>query len=342
MSLRILADDLTGALDAAAPFASEDRPVRLLLGESRAGADKLTLSTESRDMSEAQAMAAISAAFARLRPTAPPSTMWFKKVDSVLRGHPIAETLTLARLGGFQRCVFAPAFPEMGRITRQGCQMVRDGTKGWQVLPPGDLRLAIDRIAPALAPGIEVVICDAESQSDLVEAVRPWREQSDVLWAGTRGLAEALAAKVVSVKRPPIGLFVLGTSHPVTRAQERRLNGLVKLASGSIPLQPSSSAPLIIDPVPVCRTGEETRAALDSILRQLQAPQDGSAIFVTGGECQAILLAATEAKAAICLGEIRPGLPLCRIIGGGLDGTVMVSKSGGFGDPDLLRGLLGR
>lgn len=340
MSLRILADDLTGALDAAAPFASENRPVRLLLGESGTGADKLAFSTESRDMSEAQAMAAISAAFARLRPTAPPSTMWFKKVDSVLRGHPIAETLTLARLGGFQRCVFAPAFPEMGRITRHGFQMVRDGTTGWQVLPPGDLRRAMDKIAPAVAPGIEVVICDAESQSELIEAIRPWRSQPDVLWAGTRGLAEALAAEVVPVKRPPIGLFVLGTSHPITRGQARKLTGLVASARRTLPIQPSSSAPLLIDPVPECRTGDETRTKLGTILRRLQPPQDGSAIFVTGGACQAVLLAATEAKGAICIGEIMPGLPLCIILGGRLDGTLMVSKSGGFGGPDLLQALL--
>jgi uncharacterized protein YgbK (DUF1537 family) len=41
-------------------------------------------------------------------------------------------------------------------------------------------------------------------------------------------------------------------------------------------------------------------------------------------------------------GEVLPGLPASRFMGGGWDGVRVVSKSGGFGDPDLLRRLLTR
>lgn len=337
--LRILADDLTGALDAAAPFASAD-PVRLLLNGTAEGVGRLTLSTESRGLTETQAIAEVRAGVARISPGTGSGTLWFKKVDSVLRGHTLAETLAMARAGGFGTCIFAPAFPAMGRITRGGCQLVRDTAGDWQPLPPGDLRAAIQAMIPQHAPGLRVKVLDAESQAGLVQAVAPWRGRTDILWAGSRGLAEALVAEVPPLQRPTIGLFILGTSHPATRAQATALAGQVHGAGGGR-VQPSAATPLLLDPVPMCRSGAETRAALQAALQGLVPPEDGSAIFVTGGDCQSVVLQAVEAEAADCLGEIAPGLPMARIIGGRMDGTLMISKSGGFGEPDLLREMIG-
>ena len=126
-AVRILADDLTGALDAAAPFATSSHPVHLALG-GPLDAGKQTISSESRELALEPARAAVRAAFNILRPGTGEKTLWFKKVDSVLRGWPVEETLELMCCLDLPACVFAPAFPEMGRRTGGTRSPIPSGT----------------------------------------------------------------------------------------------------------------------------------------------------------------------------------------------------------------------
>lgn len=341
-ALCLIADDLTGALDAAAPFASPHAPVRLelypWLGLSQYA--KVACSTESRDRTEAGAIAQVAAAYKALAKGRPQSTLWFKKVDSVLRGHPFAETLALARMGGFSHCVFAPAFPEMGRITRAGRQMIVDANGAWRSAMASDFSAAwAEQQSKGSADACNLVQVEAETQADLQAAALRWRRQSGVLWAGSGGLARALCATPRAMQRPGVGLFVLGTSHATTRQQAFELGPYVQDAPVSGAIMPSAAQPLRIDPVPDCQSGAQTRAKLVQSLQRLIPPTDDSAIFVTGGDCLATLLDATKTVAVDCLGEIAPGLPVSRMIGGRLGSTLVISKSGGFGAPDLLCSL---
>lgn len=331
MRLRLIADDLTGALDAAAPFAREAAPVRLTLS---AGGDTpaLSHSTESRDLAEPHACGLVRDAARRM---ADPSALWFKKVDSVLRGHPLAETLAMMAAGGFARCIFAPAFPEMGRITREGRQLVQDGGT-WRETAQGDLRAAFARLAPER----EIHVPDAQNAAELRAAIRPWTGMQGTLWAGSRGLAEALAAPSSPLPRPEIGLFILGTAHPATRAQAAALAPLIRPASGA-GLDADSAKPVLLDPVPLSADARETHARLRDSLSRLQ-PGGAGAIFVTGGDCLSLVLAQTGTEALDCIGEAGPGIPVSRVIGGRFDGRLLVSKSGGFGGADLLTGFLRR
>lgn len=337
MRLRLIADDLTGALDAAAPFASLDAPVHLLLRDCPVTHEALTLSTESRDLSEPEAVARIRQAMQRVASNDGADVLWFKKVDSVLRGHPLAETLAMLREGGFQRCVFAPAFPELGRVTRGGRQFVRTPDGGWQETTQGDLRAAFQH----LAPGLEIHVVDAASQPDLRAATLPFRHLPGTLWAGSRGLAEALAPGITTLPRPPVGLFVLGTSHPATRAQAQAVRQDIRSVGAGV-ISPRADQPVLLDPVPESRSATETAARLRRDLGRLEPPSDGSAILVTGGDCLSLVLETVRASALECLGECAPGLPLSRVIGGTLDGVLIVSKSGGFGAPDTLRAFVRR
>ena len=65
-------------------------------------------------------------------------------------------------------------------------------------------------------------------------------------------------------------------------------------------------------------------------------------LFVSGGETLRGLADAVDADAFEVTGEIGPGLPAARVCGGRWDGVELVSKSGGFGKPDLLARLLAR
>jgi uncharacterized protein YgbK (DUF1537 family) len=336
MMLRLIADDLTGALDAAAPFATPEQPVRLMLKLGAAVGDRVCFSTESRDLSAPTAVERTVSAQATLMQPAVSGAIWFKKVDSVLRGHPVAETLAMARAGGFATCVFAPAFPQMGRITRNGRQMLRNATGDWQDVGPGDLRRAFAETVPQMAPGLDLVVIDAEDQTELQQRILPWRGDPRVLWAGSRGLAEALVPGIERVVRPPVGAFILGTSHPATRAQAK---GLAALRRGG-PNPPSTDDPILLDPVPDCQNEAQTRARLAQTLARLAPPSDDSAFLVTGGDTLAILLQVVAAEALNCMGEVGPGLPMSRIIGGRLAGVRLISKSGGFGGSHLLSDML--
>jgi uncharacterized protein YgbK (DUF1537 family) len=167
-SVAILADDLTGAVDTAAPFATEDASIRIAWrAEDDDDAAPMAFDTESRQVNA-------QIAEGRVR-TAPPwlrdAGTSFKKLDSLLRGNTLAELAVCATFGDFPRVVVAPAFPEQGRITRRGAQVVSEVAGA----PPHAVDLA-EALAGRGVPvrivprGEELArrgaICDAETPAD--------------------------------------------------------------------------------------------------------------------------------------------------------------------------------
>ncbi len=347
--VRIVADDLTGALDAAAPFATPGRPVVLLMPGRAAPADApLTLSTESRNLPERAARAATAAAFRQLAGAdagGPP--VWLKKIDSVLRGHPFAETAQALATTGLARCIFAPAFPEMGRVTVGGRQIVTQ--------PGGaDPVVAADIMAMLSAAGLRamqdsdpahndatVIVVNAATQGDLQAAVNRWCDVPGLLWCGSGGLALALAGAAKPLAAAAVAVVVIGTAHAATRAQVVAAADQLTGAPRTGPLRASAQHPLLIDPVPVCASARATRRALRAALMRLDARDLGGAgLFVAGGDTLSVVLAATGAQGLDCLGQVGPGLPQSRVRGGTLDGVALISKSGGFGDAGVIARLL--
>ena len=66
----------------------------------------------------------------------------------------------------------------------------------------------------------------------------------------------------------------------------------------------------------------------------------GSALVI-GGETLMCLATALGAESLRVDGELAPGLAAASFTGGQWDGLRVVSRSGGFGAPDLLANLLG-
>ena len=127
--IRILADDLTGALDTAAVFAGPvpvyiDRPPA---DQEDAAAPIAALATGTRDVAPDSLPERLQPALDWLRA----GTVAYKKVDSLLRGNTFAETAWIAQHGHFNLTVFAPAFPAQGRITVDNRQWIvrPDGTR---------------------------------------------------------------------------------------------------------------------------------------------------------------------------------------------------------------------
>ena len=329
--LRLLADDLTGALDSAAPFAAVGGaiPVRWRDGGSEIG--DAAFDSETRDVARGDACATV----ARLARHLIGADLAFKKLDSCLRGHPAAEVAAASLAGRFRTVVVAPAFPAQGRVTRGGRQLVRDGA-GWR---DSGVDLARELAAEGLTvrhgrpePDGGLYLCDAADDADLTRIAASPALAPPVLWCGSAGLARALAGPTAQLALaealPSPRLLVVGTAHPATLAQMERLG------------TPPRDVRIARVDLPPHSPKADARAALERLMASLAAdPRPGSALVI-GGETLLCLATALDARALSVEGELAPGLAAARFTGGRWDGLPVVSRSGGFGAPALLSNLL--
>ncbi len=205
--LRLLADDLTGALDSAAGFVPLTGPVSVTW-QPVAAQGSIAFDSGTRDLPAHQALESI----ARFSPLLDGGAPAFKKIDSLLRGHVALELATCLRR--FDHCVLAPAFPFQGRITRNGRQLVRSDD-GWR-------DTGVDLSTELRALGVVARVLDAETDADLDAIVAEGQRLAGrVLWCGTGGLAGALAGHrpVPCPVLPPPILALIGSDHAVSRAQ---------------------------------------------------------------------------------------------------------------------------
>lgn len=330
--LAIIADDLTGALDAAAPFAMRGLATVVALGPAGlpeavgSGAQVVGVSTDSREIGAAEAREAVRDVLAAL----PSGTRLFKKVDSRLKGN-IAAELDALRPG---RSLVIPAIPAFGRWMRGG----RLG--GFGVARPIDVAA---RLGPHAAAA---VIPDVESQSDIEAALAMPHD----LPVGARSLAEALARSMAPHGRGPdttlraaSACVVVGSTDPITLAQLARLRAAssdltdIPAPNGTGPdglPAPSRVTILQATPGTVPAEGRAVAAALAQTLSRLSPPR-GSLLVLSGGATAQVILEQMGVRVLQVVGEALPGLPLARF-----NGVSLITKSGGFGDEEILRRLL--
>ena len=227
-------------------------------------ADLVVLNTDTRSSSEAEAADRVGAACEAIR--ARSGALIYKKIDSTLRGHAGFEIDLVSDLMDFGLVVCAPAFPEMGRTTVGGYQLlgglpISGADMAGPDIPPqhafipdllpngsGRARAHIDlktvrggaaAIRGALddikaAPGTTVVVdmADPMRWDGLLDAVFEDREASaaaSVLLCGSGGMAGALAERLARTWKP---------QDPSSRTQ-----------------RPSSSKPRVAAPVPPPQVG---------------------------------------------------------------------------------------
>ena len=356
---RLLADDLTGALDTAAAFVRLSGPVPVYWAEvipSQLPASA-ALDSGTRELGRAEAAAAVD----RLASTLAGGGIAYKKVDSLLRGHPAAELAACFRRGAWRFCVLAPAFPYQGRITRGGRQFARGPDGGWSPVG-GDLTaelaaegLPVRHARPDsdVAPGVSLF--DAETDQDLERIVAAGRRADGaVLWCGSNGLARALAgeadARASDRLQPPVlGLFgsdQLTTTRQLAACWARWMT----LPDGSARSAARLSERLDRDGVVLASLGlpaglargeaaERIGREMASLTRHVAPPRT---LLAAGGETLRSLCLSLGADALEVQGEIVPGLPRSRLRGGRWHGTEVVSKSGAFGEEGIWRDLLDR
>jgi len=355
--LRLVADDLTGALDAAAQFVTPRRAIPVFLNgrlPASLPADfAIDGGTREKDGASAAAVGASHAALL----AAGPGAIAFKKVDSLLRGHPGLELAATVRAMGAAYCVIAPAFPLHGRVTRGGLQFaLRDGS--WHRVGE-DLRATLESLGMTVQlrrPGEPVPegisLWDAESDGDLLRVAGGGENlPAPVLWCGSGGLAAALSDGEVpaagELVRPILGLF--GSDHPTTATQLgacgghalRLLDGgaggaalvSARLAGAGVCLVSFHLRPGLGRPEASGRIAHE----IAELTKRIQPPRS---LFVAGGETLGALCLALGTDHLNVVGQVIPGVPLSIMSGGRWDGVHVVSKSGAFGEDMLLRRIL--
>jgi uncharacterized protein YgbK (DUF1537 family) len=338
--IRILADDLTGACDAAAPFVRAGRAVRVWLGPSMdfaAPESVQALNTATRNLAPEDAAGIVAQAAARLPHT--PGSRIFKKVDSALRGPIAAEVLALQQALDARAILFAPAFPATGRIVHRGVLQVHNSEgpvekRSLRDLFPAGLHSQIALVSNAaglngaLASGKSLLLCDAATQQDLDALARAAQSLPGLLLAGSAGLATALAnldglaVSDACLPRAARVLLITGSTHPVTQEQLARL--------AAMPVSQRHTRLLRIEPAP----GAELQ------IRETFTQHPPEALFLTGGDTAQLAAGALGAHSIFLRGEFAPGVPWGIAQGGLLDGRVVITKSGGFGSPDLLCDIL--
>lgn len=354
---RLLADDLTGALDSAAAFGAADAPVPVVWSADAILAEgPLAFDAGTREVGPDAAARGVREAAPRL--FAGSRAICFKKIDSLLRGSEAEEIHAVLDARPFPRCVVAPAFPAQGRVTRGGRQGVLGAAGSFRPVEAdlaGRLEAfghAVSRLAPGQGTGTGIAFVDAESDADLDAVVAAFGD-GDVLWVGSAGLAAALARRFAAprpdaggrLRAPLLGLF--GTDHPVmleqlgaVRAHRVPLSSPDDLPQVAGRLAQAGVALVSADLPPGTARGAAARA-IASLFGELVRSSDAPAtLLVAGGETLRGLCEALGADRLDVVGEVLPGIPRSILVGGRWSGTLVVSKSGAFGAPGLLRSLL--
>lgn len=354
-AIRLLADDLTGALDTAAEFTPLAGPVPVFWAELLPASLPATCAVDcgTREKDQPDAIAAT----ARLAPALAEAELSYKKVDSLLRGHAMAELAACLRSGAWDRCVVAPAFPYQNRVTVGGVQKVqRSGgavAVGDLIALLADAGISAHRGAPDAPLRSGVSVFDAETDGDLARVAALGRDApGPVLWCGSAGLAQALVGARGAASAPPLlsgrvlGLF--GSDQDVTMRQLQscgeawiRLSGSrTDLARVARRLQDGDAVMASLElPAGISRAEAAGRiaAAFDDLVRVVDIPDT---LLVAGGETLRGLCAALGTASLEVRGQFEPGLPYSVMRGGRWDGVTVVSKSGAFGGPTLWRDLL--
>lgn len=335
--LAIIADDLTGALDTAAPFASRGLHCEVALTVDAIGQalslDPAVLAIDigSRELTPGGARKAMAAALACLAP----GTTLFKKIDSRLKGH-IADELDATP---FRSALVAPAIPAFGRVVKDG------HVQGFGV----DAPLSIADVLGRHAAG--ATIPDTLSEEEMAAALEAAQQSGVDLLVGARGLAEALArqwtgnapARFADIPEGP-GLFVIGSRDPITLAQIEALRETCEVRhlsapnghlaeealpqAGGLTLVQAVSADEPASPSEVAhRLAESVYPALTGAARTL---------VLSGGATAEAVLEKMGINHFRLVGECIPGLGLAHA-----EGHCIIAKSGGFGQPDTLKEIAG-
>lgn len=204
----VIADDITGAAEIAGIAHATGHPVRLLCG-CPAGGDSVAtggitvIATDTRSMTEGEVAAETRHIISPLSLEGDGGRLLFKKTDSALRGHVVAELTALMQATGYQRAVYLPANPSKERTIRNGIYYIKG-------VPIADTAFSYDPEFPAHTSSVKerfpdagdhsIIMPDAESTDDIRRVIERY-DDGKTLFAGAADLFTAFLPKGQGIDR---------------------------------------------------------------------------------------------------------------------------------------------
>jgi uncharacterized protein YgbK (DUF1537 family) len=378
MQVAIIADDLTGAADTGVQLARAGYRTAVAFRNApippAEDLDAVALDTDSRAMPAGFATKRVMEAAHAVRDT----PFIYKKLDSTLRGPIAAELAAALGASGRDRAVVAPAFPAAGRTTVEGVQLVR-GVPVHETEAKNDPRTPVreghvptllaaafpsvvslsaedladpDVIRRALEDAV-CVVADAASDEDLEALVRAVPDPSEVLWAGSAGLAVALGrvypgphTGTMPPARTSRVLVVVGSLSEVARGQLRSLeehgcaavsvSGADREALGKLreALSKGACAALHSAEDRFSSGAGDVVEMLAGVVGALSEENLFDVLVLTGGDTAVGVARRLGAVGVRLEGEVEPGIPVGTLIGP--KPYRVVTKAGSFGEPGTL------
>lgn len=222
----VIADDITGAAELAGITHENGSGVCLLCGcssgaghdcsvacDSVAACGTTVIATDTRSMTEREAVVETRRIVSLLSPL---TSHLFKKTDSALRGHVVAELEALMQATGFRRSVYVPANPSKGRIIRNGVYYIKEVSGEQQEvrdIPIHETAFSYDPEFPARTSVLKerfpqaeangIIMPDAESEDDIRRVITQY-DDGETLYAGAADLFKAwLEVKGKKLEKTP-------------------------------------------------------------------------------------------------------------------------------------------
>ncbi|HEX7953448.1 MAG TPA: four-carbon acid sugar kinase family protein [Burkholderiales bacterium] len=378
----IVADDLTGAMDSAGPFAALGVETWVVAVPMRCdpaalrSARVVSVNTDSRHLAAVDAAARVREVVRHIGSAG--FDIVVKKIDSTLRGNVVAETMALLDVSGRDKAVVAAAFPAQGRIVRGGVVHV-DGRPLAQTAFANDalsppplaplqevfaaakpgLRVAVAASADALDDNADVWVADSAVDADLNAIAQGFASRMDrVLMVGSAGLTRALATVCFDTRSAPVvprltGTIVFAVGSRAVRSAEQ-VEALAGEPETSVLRAPNGH--LATSQVPTTRNlvlkataddagreGNAERVAADMARHALDLARDsGAEGLVATGGDTAIAILAASGNPALQV--MGDLMPGIPYARIRLDGRPLwlVTKAGGFGSRDTFRDVARR
>jgi D-threonate/D-erythronate kinase len=335
----IIADDLTGALDTASPFACRGAKTLCFTNpdaidlNAAADADVISVSTNSRHMAPHLAAENVRIAAEKIRELSPDIVL--KKVDSRLKGNVREEADAVADIFGFERMLVAPAAPDIGRFVLQGA------------IVGAGVEIPISVASRFSGSALHFDIPDITSSDAMKTLALVTLDHKATLTVCSRGFAVAVAeclfssGVVPSVSLETPHLVAIGSRDPITTEQQKAICGggafvCVEAPEGKVPEQLPSTVQLLIHCTGSIQGSTETVAKrfAEGVVRAATTLMPAT-VLCSGGDTASAVLRTFGQSFLQVLGEAAPGLPMSRITLGQRE-LIFISKSGGFGGPSTL------
>lgn len=380
----MIADDLTGGLDAGIAFAAAGIPTCVGQNDyflSSADAQSCCVQVSvvpSRHMTREEAYRAVFDVVKRAMDQN--FTCIFKKTDSALRGNVGAELEAVLAASGERNLHFVPAFPKMNRVTRDGVQYIDGSIPVSQSVFAADPFNPVRHSAvaevigetssvpthPAKESGEGVAIYDAETEADVLAAASRIFGGKAKLVAGCAGLAAVLPQVLQLEKKAGSErctssrlITFCGSINPISlrqcaRAEEKGAPRFHLFQNGDFAGEAYLASRIAeaaqIHPITVFDTGSEDvdtrsmdaaesgRLVAEKVSRVIRGVVDrikDATVFVIGGDMLIAFMDSLGIETIIPVEELFPGVVLAKYHFKG-EWQYLISKSGGFGEPDLL------